>query len=138
MKKKPVLWTILIVFVVVIALVAVWGKQYYDNRYVGTDYYSMVPLDYDMTSVSMRDQSGKEIGAKGIDYQLTAYNEKGEAREISIIVYDPDSGYSRGEIQPQPGTYLWISASKQLVVRWGVIEEGDVPKTALEKIKSTK
>ena len=32
---------------------------------------------------------------------------------------------------PQPGTFLLVKASKQLVVGWSVIEEGEVPEKAL-------
>jgi len=135
MKKKPFFWIILVVAVALITMVAVWGKQYYDNRYVGSDYYAMVPLDYDMTPVAMRNKDGKETGDYGINYTLTAYNEQGESKTVSFTVYNPESAYSRGEIQPQPGTYLWISASKQIVVRWKATIESDVPENVLKLIK---
>ena len=134
MKKKPVFWIILIAVAVLIVAGAVWGKQYYDNRYVGTDYYTMVPLDYDMTSVSIKDMGGKEIGT-GIKYKLTAYNEQGEAKTVEFTVYDPDSDISREDVQPQPGTYLLVSASKQIVLKWSVTEESIIPEKALEMIK---
>jgi len=111
MKMKPVIWIVIVVVVALVAVVVVLGKQYYEARYVGVDYYAMVPLDYDMTSIPVRNMEGKEIGT-GIDYDLTAYNEQGEPRVVSFTVYDPDISISRGEIQPQPGTYLWISASR--------------------------
>jgi len=125
MKKKMLLWTALAVGTALLMLVAVWG-QYYTDRYVGADYYAMVPLDYDMTSTPVKTMDGKEIGT-AIEYRLTAYNEQGEAKSVVFRVEDPDSNIGRGEVQPQPGIYLWISASKQLVVRWRVIEESEVP-----------
>ena len=134
MAKKLVFWIALIIAVALIAAVAVWGKQYYDNRYVGTDYYAMVPLDYDMTSVALKDMSCKEIGT-GIKYNLMAYNEQGESKPVSFTVYDPDSGLSRGEKQPQPGTYLFVKASKQIVLKWSVTEENNIPEKALKMIK---
>ena len=134
MKKKPVFWIVLVVAVALIVAVAVWGKQYYDNRYVGADYYAMVPPDYDMTSVAIKDMSGKEIGT-GIKYKLTAYNEQGEAKTVEFNVYDPDSDLNLGEKQPQPGTYLFVSASKQIVLKWSVTNESNIPEKALEKIK---
>jgi uncharacterized protein (TIGR01655 family) len=119
-----------------IVVVAIWGKQYYDSRYVGTDYYTMVPLDYDMTSVDMNDMNGKVIGT-GIKYNLTAYNEQGDAKTVFFKVYDPDSDISRGEKQPQPGTYLLVSVSEQIVLKWSVTEESNIPEKALAKIKGS-
>jgi len=129
------MWVIWIMAAVLLLAIAVWGKQYYENRYVGADYYSMVPLNYDMTPSAMLDKDGKETGPTGITYNLTAYNNQGEDKAVSFTVYDPDSGYSRGEKQPQPGTYLWISASKQIVVRWDVTDEHSIPEKALKRIK---
>ena len=136
MKKKPVKWIVLAVVALLIVAVAVWGKQYYDSRYVGTDYYTMVPLDYDMTSVDMNDINGKVIGT-GIKYNLTAYNEQGDAKTVFFKVYDPDSDMSRGEKQPQPGTYLLVSVSEQIVLKWSVTEESNIPEKALAKIKGS-
>ena len=133
MTKKPIFWIILAFVAVLIISIAIFGKRYYDNRYVGTDYYTMVPLDYDMTPVAVKNMDGKEIGT-GIKYILTAYNEQGEAKTIKFTVYDPDSDISFGEKQPQPGTYLFVSASKQIVLYWRVTEETNIPKMALEKI----
>ena len=135
MKKKPIFWIVLVVVSALIVAGAVLGKQYYGNRYVGTDYYTMVPLDYNMLSVAIKNMDGKEIGT-GIKYKLTAYNEQGEAKEVSFTVYDPDSNISRGEKQPQPGTYLRINASKQIVLKWNITEESNIPETVLEMIKS--
>ena len=134
MKKKTLLGIVLAVGAVLLIAVAVWGKQYYTDRYVGADYYTMVPLDYDMTPVPVKTMDGKEMGA-AIEYRLTAYNEQGEAKSVEFRVYDPDSDYSRGEEQPQPGDYLWISASKQLVVRWRAIAKDEAPARALEGIR---
>ena len=134
MKKKPIFWIVLVVVAVLIVAVAVWGKQYYDNRYVGTDYYTMVPPDYDMTSVAIKGMNGKEIGT-GIKYKLMAYNEQVEAKTVEFTVYDPDSDVSLGEKQPQPGTYLLVSASKQIVLKWRVTVESNIPEKAFEKIK---
>ena len=134
MKKKTLFWITLAVGAVLLIAVAVWGRQYYTDRYVGADYYAMVPLDYDMTPAPVKTMDGKEIGM-AIAYKLTAYNEQGEAKQVEFRVNDPDSGISRGEVQPQPGTYLWISASKQLVVRWKAIEESEMPEKVLRFLR---
>jgi len=135
MKNKPVFWIIVTLSAALIIACAVFGKQYYENRYVATDYYAMVPLDYDMSPVPMLDMHGNELGA-GIEYRLTAYNEQGEAKPVVFSVHDLDSDYSRGEPQPQPGEYLFINASKQIVISWYVIGVTDVPQKALDMIKA--
>jgi len=135
MKKKPLLFAALALLAVVVVAGGVWGKQYYDDRYVGSDYYTMVPQDFDMTPVDIHNKDG-QVAAYGIVYNLVAYNEQGEAKAVSITVYNPDSGFARGEIQPKPGTYLRVNASKTLVVGWGVIDKSDVPPAALKMIES--
>jgi uncharacterized protein (TIGR01655 family) len=119
---------------VLLVAVAVWGRQYYIDRYVGADYYAMVPLDYDMTPVPVKTMDGKEIGT-AIAYKLTTYNEQGEAKAVEFRVNDPDSDISRGEEQPQPGTFLLVKASKQLVVGWSAIAESEVPEKALSLLR---
>ena len=134
MKKKPLFWVLLVLLAAIVIAGVIWGKQYYDSRYVGKDYYTMVPLSYDMTSVGIKDMSGKEIGT-GIAYNLTAYDDQGHAKEVSFRVFDPDSDLSLGEKQPQPGTYLLVNASDQIVLHWKVTEEGSIPAKALEMIR---
>jgi uncharacterized protein (TIGR01655 family) len=134
MKKKIILGVILGVGALLLIAVAIFGRQYYTDRYVGEDYYAMVPLDYDMTPAPVKNMDGKEVGS-AIEYKLTAYNEQGVAKKVEFRVYDPDSGISRGEEQPQPGAYLWISASKHLVVRWGAIDESEVPADLLPLLR---
>ena len=126
MKKKPVFWIALGLIAVIILVGTVWAKQYYDIRYVGYDYYARVPLDYPMETVILHNMDGNEVGT-GIDYDLMAFNEEGEARLLSFTVIDPDTPISRGEDQPQPGDYLWISASELLVVAWDFTDEGSIP-----------
>lgn len=111
---------------VIVVAGAFWGRQYYEDRYVGTDFYARVPLDYDMASVSVRNMEGKEIGT-AVEYNLTAYNEQGEAVSVSFRVHDPDSDISIGEEQPQPGDYLRLKVSKQLVISWEFLDYADVP-----------
>jgi len=133
MIKKPVFWVIMAAVIALFAAAAL-GRQYYGARYVGTDYYAMVPPDYDMTPVAILNRDGRDTGETGIRYSLTAYGMQGEAKSVSFTVYSPESGFSRGEVQPQPGTYLWISASRQLVVKWGATDESDIPEKAMKMI----
>ena len=129
MTKKPVFWIILVVVVALIAAGAIWGKQYYENRYVGSDYYTMVPLDFDITPEMIYTMNGGEAGL-GKSYNLTAYNEQGESKKVEFNVMGEDSTN-----YPQPGTFLLVKASKQIVLNWNVIEESNVPADALLKIK---
>lgn len=121
---------IIIALVIGVAItIAIFGKNYYDNRYVGQPYYTVVPAGYDTTLQPARDQNGKDVSAeygKEVDYNLTAYNDKGEAKEVSVNY--------RGDNPPQPGTYMYVNASKDLVVDWKVIPKSDVPAEALKKL----
>lgn len=130
MKKKPIVWIVLVIVIAVIVAGAVWAKQYYEDRYVGTDYYTMIPLDYDMTPETQYSASGEDVGL-GKDFNLIAYNEEGEEREISFIMMSEDSAD-----YPQPGTFLLAKVSKQLVVSWNIVEENRVPDRVLTRIKN--
>ncbi|MCL2496392.1 MAG: YxeA family protein [Clostridiales bacterium] len=126
--KKPVLWILIAIALVLVALVALWGKQYYENRYVGSDYYAMVPPDFDITPEMRHNMSGGEVGLGKI-YKLTAYNEQGEAKTVEISVYVDRDTF------PQPGDYLFIKASKQLVVGWKVTDKNNIPANVLAMIE---
>jgi uncharacterized protein (TIGR01655 family) len=131
MTKKPVFWIILVVVAALAVLVALWGKQYYEDRYVGSDYYAMVPLDYDMAPETLYSMKGEEAG-QGKRYKLTAYDEQGGAKSVSFNIQGGDSAQYL-----QPGTFLLVKASKQVVVGWGVIGQSTVPEKAMDKIKSS-
>ena len=128
MTKKPIFWILVILAVALTATVVVWSKQYYEDRYISSDYYAMVPVDFDVTPEAMYSMSGEEIGL-GKKYRLTAYNEQGEAKTVEFSVPGEDSTK-----YPQPGTYLYIAASKQLVTYWDVTSESDIPEKALSEI----
>ena len=134
MKKQLVLIAVVVV-VVVLGFGAVWGKNYYQNRYVGSDYYTMVPLDYDMTEQTIGSMKGDPVGT-GIRYNLTAYSETREKKSVSFTVYNPNSPISLGEQQPQPGTYLKVKASKTIVISWSVIDKSQVPHAVLAAIQA--
>ena len=130
-KNKLIKWIFIALAIILVAAIAVWGRQYYNDRYVGTDYYTMIPLDYDITPQTLYSMSGEDVGT-GVKYKLTAYNEQGESRIVEFTVREDG-----GKIQP-PGTYLLVSASKQIVVNWSVTEESKIPEKALIKIEQNK
>jgi len=126
-NNKLIKWGIIALSVVLIAAGAVWGRQYYNDRYVGTEYYTIVPFEYDVTPKTMYSANGEDVGL-GVEYILTAYDEQGESKTVEFTVHE-----DRGNT-PQPGTYLLVSASKQIVVNWSVTEKSKIPVKALEKI----
>ena len=130
MQKKKHTGLFIGVAVVVLLVIAggVWAKGYYEDHYVGTDYYTMVPMDYDLTPQMMHKMDGSNAGL-GKDLELVAYNEKGEAKDVVITVKGDDpSAY------PQPGTYLNVKASKYMVNGWSVVSENEVPSSVLAQI----
>jgi uncharacterized protein (TIGR01655 family) len=117
--------------VVAVALAAVFlGKNYYDKRYVGSDYYAMVPLDMDVTPEQMKSTNGEDMG-QGKEYILTAYSEEGTEKKVEFNVYLDD----QLKELPQPGSWMRINASKQIVLKWYPIEKSEVPATALARIE---
>jgi len=107
----------------------VWGRNYYENRYVGSDYWAQVPATQDTTLVESISDSGQPTGMYGVHYFVTAFNEAGEQRQLDFV-YHADNETS----VPQPGDYLWISASRQLVVRQRVVPESEVPASVRDLI----
>ncbi|HEL0567315.1 TPA: YxeA family protein [Streptococcus equi subsp. zooepidemicus] len=129
--KKNKKWIIIAVIAVAIIGVAIWAKGYYQDRYVATEcYYTQIPLDEknDKTTY-IKDDNGKDV-AEGKEYDLIGYDEKGKSREVYFSKQGKASDYYT------PGTYIKCNHSKTLVTGIEVVNEKDVPKTALEKIKA--
>lgn len=125
MKKK------LLILAAVLLLVAgaFQAKRYYNNRYVVSDhYYTRIPLDEESTEDSWLVDADGVKQAKGKEYRLTAYNDRGEAREVTFT----QSG-SAGDYYA-PGTWLVLQTSPTLVVGVSTTEEAQVPAAAREKI----
>ncbi|QIK69486.1 YxeA family protein [Erysipelothrix sp. HDW6C] len=118
-----------VAFVAVLAVVAFPAYQYYQNRYVGSEYFARVPLDFNTEPVAITDDRGAFF-ANGVSYQLDGYNEKGEHRVLEFTVY----GDKASEMY-EPGAYLSISASKQIVVGQSEVKDTDIPPTVLVKIR---
>jgi len=114
---------------VLLTMGAIWFKQYYDNRYVLEDYYyTIVPLDYDYTPRMSHSDDGQAMGLE-TSYDLVCYNADGKARKLEFRVF-----LDSHDLYP-PGTYVKVSASKQLAMGKSALAETDVPEKALEKIK---
>jgi uncharacterized protein YxeA len=110
---------------------AVWGQNYYNQRYVGSDYWAQVPATQDTTLVEVISDSGQPTGMYGVRYVLAAFNEAGEQREVEFTFYADDEASV-----PQPGDYFWISVSPTIVVRQHVVAQSEVPTSVRELISS--
>ncbi|MDR0313496.1 MAG: YxeA family protein [Treponema sp.] len=131
MTKKPIFWIIVALVIALVAVVVLWSKQYYEDRYVGSDYYTMVPIDFDVTPETIYSMNGEDLGL-GKNYKLTAYNEQGEAKTVEFTVLAENGTF------PRPGAFLHVSASRQIVIRWNVIAESDIPEKVSNMIRSTR
>jgi uncharacterized protein (TIGR01655 family) len=118
----------LIVILIVIGFVGIKGKEYYDDRYVGTDYYLQIPVDQDMTLETMHSNNGEDVGT-GKEYKLIAYNEDGESKTVEFSVYGDETALLK------PGTYLKVTASNQIVLKEKIISREEVPDQALSLIE---
>ena len=136
MEKRKTLRIVVIALVAIVVVAgALWGRQYYNDRYVSSDYYAMVPPGYDATPGSLLSMNGDEMGP-GVEFELTAYDESGAAREVSIRVYSVESDFYRGEEMPAPGDFLLVKASKQIVTGWAITDESQLPGGVLELLKA--
>jgi uncharacterized protein YxeA len=108
---------------------AMWGHNYYNQRYVGSDYWAQVPATQDTTLVESFNANGQPTGMFGVHYFLNAFNETGEWKEVDFVFYSDDEASV-----PQPGEYLWISASPTIVVRQHVVSDDEVPARVRELI----
>ena len=121
--------TLGVVVVAVVGFFVVMGKQYFDNRYAGSMYYTQVPVDEPVAVGDLFDMNGN-VADKGYSYTLVGYNDEGEEQllEFDVRTDNPDFLY-------QPGTYLQVEASSSLVLGEEPIDESDIPAAALERIR---
>lgn len=108
---------------------AAWGRGYYESRYVGHDYWAQVSATQDTTPVERISDNGEATGTYGVDYVVTAFNEAGEQRTLDFVA----RGDSAAQM-PQPGAFLWLSASESIVVKQHVVPESEVPAAVREMI----
>ena len=126
-KKVKIIMIVLVVALV--AFLAVMGKNYYQRRYVGTAYYGKVSADQSTKPV-MQYSSGdrKEMGL-GMDYEIKAYDEKGDERVARFDRYTENP-----KELLQPNEYVKFSLSKEIVLKHEVIDKSDVPQEVLAKL----
>jgi uncharacterized protein (TIGR01655 family) len=128
-KKKYLKIIVVILIAVPLALGTLWFKQYYDNRYVLDDYYyTVVPIDYDITPTTMYNSNGADMGLEKV-YDLICYNADGKEKKLEFR-----ARLDFQELYP-PGTYVRVSVSKTTVLQQNALNESDVPEKALEMIK---
>jgi len=123
-------WWLPLLAVLAIAALA-WGRNYYQSRYVGSDYWAQVPITMDTTPQELRDASGEPVGVYGTDYTVVAFNEAGEQRTLEFTARGEDVS-----AVPAPGSFLHLSASDQLVVNQRVVPESEVPAAVLNLIEA--
>jgi len=130
-KRKPIFWVFAALAAALLVVFTFWAKRYYDYRYALEDhYYTVVPLDYDITPQWANDSDGNPV-ERVTYYNLTCYNADGEARELQGRVR-----VDMADLYP-PGTFLRFSASRQLVIGQRALDEADIPLKALEKIRES-
>jgi uncharacterized protein YxeA len=132
-KKSTWRKTILIIIAICGAALLVAGvfalKQYYDANYVVDDYYyTVVPLDYDITPVGSYDSAG-ELRDYEKTYDLPCYNADGGERQLQFRAI-----MSFQELYP-PGMYVRVSVSKTTVLGQNAIAKEDIPGPALARIQ---
>jgi uncharacterized protein (TIGR01655 family) len=129
MLKMNIIKTIAVIMIsVTVIAVVFWFKQYYENRYVLDDYYyTVVPLDYDITPERMYNIDGAHMGYEK-EYELVCYNAGGEQKTLRFRAM-----LRFQELYP-PGTYVRVSASKTTVLRQNALDAADIPEAALNKI----
>lgn len=127
-KAVKIFLGILAVIVVIVGVF--YGKAYYEDRYVGEDYYALVPKDQPIDLVTLYDATGGEMGL-GREYELIAYNEAGNVRTASFAIYD-----NLGQQILAPGSYVKFSLSKTIVVKHQTVPKEEVPQKVLGILES--
>ncbi|MDR2492076.1 MAG: YxeA family protein [Coriobacteriales bacterium] len=129
--KKPLVFILIGVIIVLLVAGAIWLKGYYDERYaLDENYYTVVPLDYKISTYDALDSEGNVRGLKST-YLLTGYSADGIKKELEFDVL-----VDMHELYP-PGTFIKVSVSKQGVIGKEALAESDVPATARAKLSES-
>ena len=133
--KKGVKIALALVAVAIAGYVVMIAKTYYENTYVGRDYYLQVPADQSTTIDEWQDGGGKYT-IRGKQYKFTAFNENGEEKIVEFNIMDNIKPIEKESQLLQPNAYVKVSASKNRVINWKIVEEQMVPTSILEYIKT--
>jgi uncharacterized protein (TIGR01655 family) len=118
-----------LVIVAAIGFTAFKGNEYYENRYVGHDYWAQIPSNQSTELDDIMDDNGRFF-SKGKRYELTAYNEKGESKPAAWTVTT-----SKAEELYWPNTFLKIRISKDnIVIGKEIVEQHAMPEAALKYV----
>lgn len=117
-----------VIVVVLVAAGAIWAKGYYDETYASKTYYTRVPESTVLEIQDITSDSGENV-SKGYKYELTAYSESGEKKDVSFVVQTEDIADLY-----QPGTYLKVEASEKRVMNQSAISKSDVPASVVNKL----
>ncbi|NLB90109.1 MAG: YxeA family protein [Clostridiales bacterium] len=128
--KKIILLIVIILAIVLIGFLATKGRTYYQNRYVGEEFYAKVPMNISVELEESLGDDGYSLGT-GKRYQLTAYNQEGQAREADFFRYTSDPA----ELL-QPGGYVKFTLSEVLVLKHAAIDKEEVPEKVLAILDS--
>lgn len=99
---------------------------YYQDRYVGEEFYGKIPEDATIDLETIYDFQGNPQDM-GHEYSITGYNQDGETRTLEFTVYSDNV-----EGLYPAGSYVKAEASKQLVVGQQMVSREEVPAAVLE------
>lgn len=127
--SKSAKWVMGLIIVSIVGVGAYYAGNYYNDRYVGEDYYTKIPSNTNLELEDIKDQEGV-VQATGYEYKLAGYNTQLQKRTLEFSQHA-----TKVEDLYQPGTYLKISVSKQIVLSEEVVNASAVPTQILELLQ---
>lgn len=129
-KSRRVRYLVLLMVAALGISAAAWGRSYYDHRYVGADYWAQISASQDTTPIEFLTNHGEPAGDYGVRYEVVAFNEAGEQRAL-----DWEHQGTTPDQLPQPGDFVKLSASAELVRDQQVVAESEIPTDVLKLIR---
>lgn len=106
------------------------GVDYYQDRYVGSDYYFRVPSDVGMDIETIYDINGKAVDY-GKNYNFKVINVEGELKNVQFTFLTEDKSKLL-----QPGEYVKVEASNQISLGEEVVNKEAVPSEIVDNLDS--
>jgi len=106
------------------------SMRYYQDTYKGQEYYVKVPTNVDTSLEKWK--SGKYT-ITGRRYEFVGINKQGQERTLNITITDDSKNITEADLL-QAGQYLVITASKNRVINYKVINQNDVPANILNNL----